>query len=248
MIKPDHDHDNHLDHDNDNDNDNDDVQRAVAPTPTAGALAALTALTASLNKVDTSSVIGRSGLPMMQFKREGDGTWLYGQKRITVEANSHWAVNPTTFQHGYVCFGEGNKWLDERMVPATQDMPDITTLPDKGFPWVPQWGVNLKCLDGADAGVEVTFKSATDGGIKAIAGLLITVRDRLNGGQHNGKVAPIVLLHKDSYPHPKHGRVWIPILELVDWMPLSGPAPAPAPTPASPPTEPAPQSRRRRVG
>jgi hypothetical protein len=91
MTKPDHDHDNHLDHDNDND----DVQRAVAPAPTAGALAALTALTAGLNKVDTSSVIGRSGLPMMQFKCEGDGTWSYGQKRITVEANSRWAVKPT---------------------------------------------------------------------------------------------------------------------------------------------------------
>jgi hypothetical protein len=240
MTKHDHDHDNHLDHDNDND----DVQRAVAPAPTAGALAALTALTAGLNKVDTSSVIGRSGLPMMQFKREGDGTWSYSQKRITVEANSRWAVNPTTFQRGYVCFGEGNKWLDERMALVTQDMPDVTTLPDHRFPWIPQWSVNLKCLDGADAGVEVTFKSTTDGGV-ALAGLINIVRDRLNGGQHDGKVAPITQLRKDSYPHSQYGRVWFPVFDVIDWMPLSGPAPAPAPAPASPP--PTEQPRRRRV-
>jgi hypothetical protein len=237
---PNRDHDDHLDHANDN---NDDVQRAVAPAPTAGALAALTALTAGLNKVDTSSVIGRSGMPMMQFKREGDGSWSYGQKRITVETNSRWAVNPTTFQWGYVCFGEGNKWLGDRVVPVTQEMPDVTALPDKGFPWVPQWSVNLKCLDGADTGVEVTFKSTTDGGIKAVAGLIETVRDRLNGGQHGGHVAPIVQLRKDSYAHSQYGRVWFPVFDLVDWMPMGGPAPAPTPDPT-----PEPEPRRRRVG
>jgi hypothetical protein len=239
MTKPDPNHDNDPGYDNDND-----AGKAVAPAPTGGALASLAALGAALNKVDTSSVIGRSGLPMMQFKREGDGSWSYGQKRLTVETNSRWAVNPTTFQWGYVCFGEGNKWLGDRLVPVTQEMPDITALPDKGFPWVPQWSVNLKCLDGADAGVEVTFKSTTDGGIKAVAGLIEAVRDRLNGGRHDGKVAPIALLHKDSYSHSQYGRVWFPIFDTVDWMPLSGPAPAPA----SPSPQPEPQPRRRRVG
>ena len=89
----------------------------------------------------------------------------------------------------------------------------------------------LKCLDGADAGTEVIYKPTTDGGIQAVAGLIEAVRDRLNGGQHDGKVSPIVLLEKDSYQHPQYGRVWMPILEIVDWMPLSGPAPAPATTP-----------------
>jgi hypothetical protein len=75
--------------------------------------------------------------------------------------------------------------------------------------------------------------------------LIEAIRDRLNSGQHGGKVSPIVLLRKDSYQHSQYGRVWTPVLEIVDWMPLSGPAPAPAPT--SPP-ESVPQPRRRRVG
>ena len=50
-------------------------------------------------------------------------------------------------------------------------------------------------------------------------------------------------LEKDSYPHQQYGKIWIPVLTIVDWMPLDGPAPAPEP--ASPP--PAEQPRRRRV-
>ena len=53
------------------------------------------------------------------------------------------------------------------------------------------------------------FKPTTDGGIQAVAGLIEAVRDRLNSGQHDGKVSPIVLLEKDSYPHPQYGKVWI---------------------------------------
>jgi hypothetical protein len=243
-----HDHDNdHHDHDNDNDPPWDEG-KPVAPAPTAGALTSLAALGAALNSVDTASVGGRLGLPMLQFKRDGDGTWSFGQKRTVVEDGSRWAINPLSFKYGYICFGDGNKVLGERLVSVSQPMPDVATLPDKGFPWVPQWCVNFKCLSGADAGIEVTFKPTTDGGIKSVAGLIETVRDRLNGGQHDGKISPIVLLRKDSYPHPQHGRVWIPVLDIVDWMSLSGPALAPAPTPASPPTEPAPQPRRRRVG
>ena len=46
----------------------------------------------------------------------------------------------------------------------------------------------MKCLDGTDAGTEVIYKPTTDGGIQAVAGLIEAVRDRLNGGQHDGKV------------------------------------------------------------
>jgi hypothetical protein len=104
--------------------------------------------------------------------------------------------------------------------------------------------VDLKCLDGTDAGIEVILKVSTVGGIQAVTGLIDAVRDRLNGGQHDGKVAPIVRLERDSYQHGQYGRVPTPVLTIIDWMPIGGPAPAPAP--ASPP--PAEQSRRRRAG
>lgn len=246
MSTPTRDHNDDHDHAA-NDNGRQREGAVVAPAPAGGALASLTALGAALNSVDTAAVIGRSGMPMLRFKREGDGTWAYGQRQIVVEDGSRWSINPLSFRYGYVCFGDGNKFLGERLVPVSQPMPDAAELPDKGFPWVPQWCVNLKCLDGADAGTEVTFKPTTDGGIKSVASLIEAIRDRLNGGQHDGKISPVMLLRKDSYPHPHYGRVWIPILEIVDWMPLSGPAPAPAPA-APPPSQHAQQPRRRRVG
>ena len=78
----------------------------------------------------------------------------------------------------------------------------------------------MKCISGADAGTEVTFKASTVGGIQAVAGMIETIRDRLNGGMHDGKIVPIVHLEKDSYPHSEHGKIWYPVLTIVDWMPL----------------------------
>jgi hypothetical protein len=90
----------------------------------------------------------------------------------------------------------------------------------------------------------VIYKPTTVGGIQAITGLLEAVRDRLNSGQHDNKISPIVLFEKDSYSHQQFGKQWTPVLTIVDWMPMSGPAPAPKPA-SPPPTE---QPRRRRVG
>ena len=87
-------------------------------------------------------------------------------------------------------------------MPVSQPMPDVAELPDKGFPWQQQWAVNLKCLSGADAGTEVIFKPTTVGGIQAIAGLIEAVRDRLNGGQHDGKVVADRAARKGLLPAP----------------------------------------------
>jgi hypothetical protein len=195
-----------------------------------------------------SSVVGHSPMPMLQFKRDGNGTWTIGQKQNVPDDDSLFAINVLSFKWGYICFGDKNKVIGERLVPISQPKPDIAELPNKGFEWTEQWAVNLKCVGGTDAGIEVVYKPTTVGGIQAIAALIEAVRDRLNGGGHDGKVSPIVRLEKDSYQHLQYGRVYTPVLTIVDWMSLDGPAPAPTsppPAPVSPPTTE--QPRRRRV-
>jgi len=242
-----------VDRDRDHDNDNDVRERrektlgAVAPAPAGGALTSLAALRTALNSVDMTSIGGRSGKPMLQFKsREDNGTWMFGQQRTIPEASSLWVVNPRTFKWGYICFSNDNKVVGDRLVPVSQPMPQITELPDKGADWQQQMAVDLKCINGADAGIEVVLKVSTDGGIQAVTGLIASVRDKLNGGMHDGKVAPIVRLEKDSYQHGQYGRVWRPLMPIVDWMDPDGPAPAPAPAPAPTSPPPAEQPRRRR--
>ena len=242
MSKSDDDHDRDSDHAHANDNGKGEHDRPgskIAPAPAGGALTSLAALQTALANVNTAAIIGRTGLPMLLFKREGSGTWMFGQKKTIPEPGSKWAINPLTFRWGCISFNDANKVVGEHLVSVSQPKPLITDMQDVGFPWQEQWAVNLKCLDGADAGVEVVFKATTDGGIKAVVLMVDLVRDRLNSGQHD---VPIALLEKDSYQHSQFGKVWFPVLNTIDWMPLDGPAPTP-PSKSSPVEQP----RRRRV-
>ena len=131
MSNPAHDHDH--DRDRDHANDNGEHERPgskIAPAPAGGALTSLAALQTALAGVNTAAIIGRTGLPMLLFKREGSGTWGYGQKRTIPEEGSKWAVNPMTFKYGYICFNDANKVVGEHLVSVSQPKPLITDMQD----------------------------------------------------------------------------------------------------------------------
>ena len=248
-MNNDHDHDRDRDHANDNGEHERLGSKQVAPALAGGALTSLAALQAALSSVDTSSLVVISGRPLMLFKSREGGIWMFGRKRVTPETDSQWAFNPLSFRWGFVCFDDQNK-PTERMVSISQPKPDVTTLPDLGVPWQEQRAVDMRCLSGADAGVEVTLKVNTVGGVQAVDGMIEAVLNRLNSGQHDNKVVPIALLKNDSYQHVERGKIWIPVLDIVDWMPLDGPAPASEPAPKPEPQSPqssSEQPRRRRV-
>ena len=101
---------------------------------------------------------------MMQFRSREGGIWTYGQRRTIPEPGSLWAVNPASFQWGWVCWGDNNKMLGEKLVSISKPMPDVTELPDHGFPWQQEMAFTMKCISGVDAGTEVIFKTKTEGG------------------------------------------------------------------------------------
>jgi len=232
---------------NANDNGNNDNAAAKPATSVATAAkgsTALASLATDLNNVDTS--VGYSGKPIMLFKSR-ENRWEYGQQKIEPEQGSRWAANPTSFQRGYVAFA-GSEKVGERMLSVSRSEIDPADLPDVGSPWQKQMSVEMKCLDGADAGREVCFKAATVGSNSCILQLIEQIRERINAGQHGDEVVPILLLEKGGYQHPQYGWTATPLLNLVSWMSLNGPAPAPAPAPTpTSPSPPAEQPRRRRV-
>ena len=134
-------------------------------------------------------------------------------------------------------------------MPVSQPMPDVTELPDKGFPWQEEWAVNLKCTHGADAGTEVVFKTTTVGGIQAVVGLIEAVRDRLNGGQHDGKVVADRASRKVLLPASAVRQDLDAAADdrRLDAAGRSGAGAASPPPPTSPPSSAAEQPRRRRV-
>ena len=251
-LEPDNDLEREYDPVLDNDDGRGSGKTTVPAAKGSTALMSLAALQSMLNSVDRSTSTSRSGRPLMQFKSRENGTWMFGRNRTVVEDDSLWAFNPTSFMWGWVCFGADKRIVPggEVLVSVGQPLPDVTKLPDKGFPWTEQRAVDMKCISGADTGVEVIFKINTYGGLQAVDELIDTVRDRLNSGQHDNKVAPITTLGKDSYPHKEHGKIFYPVLTIADWMPLGGPAPAPTPEPTptpGPTSASAEQPRRRRV-
>src|SRR5262249_20265702 len=161
------------------------------PPSAGGALVSLQALVTTFNGVDLTGVTGRfGGLPLMQFKSR-EATWQFGRAKTIPEADSTWAINPLAIAWGCICWNANNEVIGERMVPISQPAIDPATLPDKGFVWQQQWSINVKCLSGADAGVEASYKTTTTGGSQAVCDVITAIRDRLNDSQHGGKVVPI---------------------------------------------------------
>ncbi len=41
------------------------------------------------------------------LKMDKGGHWIYGAEQTEVESDSTWAVNPFSFIHGYIAWGDG---------------------------------------------------------------------------------------------------------------------------------------------
>ena len=161
---------------------------------------------------------------------------MIGQKKTVPEDGSRWAVNPMSFKWGFIASTTTTRssvsasFLSASRCPTSRSFPTSASNGRRNGP------SDLKCLDGADAGIEVIFKPTTVGGIQAVAGVIEAVRDRLNGGMHDGKVSPIVLLEKSSYQHGQHGKRLDSVARRSSTgCRLSGPTTSPASPPPPPP-------------
>lgn len=156
------------------------------------------------------------------IKMDRTGHWVFGADQTEAESDSTWAVNPFSFVHGFIAWGDGEV-LAEKLVPVTEPLPELETAPPgakKG--WEPQTGLSLKCISGDDAGMEARFTTTSVGGRKAVQALAVEIATQVEKDQN--RPVPIVKLAKDHYTHKSYGRIYTPVFEVVEWMSMDGEA------------------------
>lgn len=179
---------------------------------------------------------------MVILKMDRTGHWIFGADQTEVESGSKWAVNPFSFCHGFIAWGDGTV-LGEKMAPMTQPLPEVDAAPpgaSKG--WEQQIGVSLKCISGDDAGMEARFTTTSVGGKRAVQELALAVASQIEAD--SSKPVPIVTLGKDHYQHKSYGRIYTPVFDVVEWVSMDGKADEAAPETPAAAEEP---RRRRRV-
>jgi hypothetical protein len=197
-------------------------------------LPAVSSLSTALRAIEAD--VGPSGVVIIKMDKTGH--WVFGADQTECEDDALWAVNPFSFVHGFIAWGDGEV-LGEKMVSVSQPLPEVEAAPanaKKG--WETQVGMSLKCISGEDKDMEARFTSTSVGGKKAIQALAVAIANQVEADQ--SKPVPIVKLKKDHYQHKSYGRIYTPVFDIVEWVGMDG-------SPAKEEVEEAPVGRRRRA-
>jgi hypothetical protein len=154
------------------------------------------------------------------IKMDKTGHWVYGADQTEAEDDARWAVNPFSFVHGFIAWGDGEV-LAEKMSSVTQPLPELDAAPPsakKG--WEQQVGLMLKCLTGEDAGLECRYTTTSVGGKRAVQTLAVAIAAQVE--KDADKPVPIVILKKDHYQHRSYGRIYTPVFEIIEWVSMDG--------------------------
>jgi hypothetical protein len=179
----------------------------------------LPALTSALRNLQP--VGGDVGVAII--KMDKGGHWVFGAEQTEIEEGSTWAVNPLSFVHGFIAWGDGEV-LAEKMVSIANPLPQLDEAPPgakKG--WESQVGMSLKCVSGEDKGLEARYTVTSVGGKRAVQTLAVALADQVEKDQ--SKPVAIVRLKKDHYQHKSYGKIYTPVFEIVEWMSMDGEAP-----------------------
>ena len=160
--------------------------------------------------------VGAGG--MVILKMDKTGHWVFGADQTEVEDDSIWAVNPFSFVHGYICWGEGEV-LGEKMVGVAEPLPELEPAPTAAKRgWEMQVGMTLACTSGEDEGMQARYSATSVGGKKAVQALAVAIAEQVDKDQT--KPVPMVRLKKEHYQHKSYGRIYTPVFEVVKWVGL----------------------------
>ena len=197
-------------------------------------LPAVSTLTSALRNLQP--VGGDVGVAIL--KMDKGGHWVFGAEQTEIEEDSTWAINPFSFVHGFIAWGDGEV-LAEKMVSVASPLPELDEAPPgakKG--WESQVGMSLKCVSGEDKGLEARYTVTSVGGKRAVQTLAVALADQVEKDQ--SKPVAIVRLKKDHYQHKSYGKIYTPVFEIVEWVSMDAEPAAEAEAEAEP-------ARRRRA-
>ena len=206
-------------------------------------LPSVKSLATALRTIETD--VGGAGTVIIKMDKTGH--WVFGADQTEIEDASTWAVNPFSFVHGYIAWGDGEV-LAEKMGTVSQPLPELEAAPPgakKG--WETQVGFSMKCLDGADKDMEVRYTTTSVGGKKAVQALAVAIATQVEKDQ--SKPVPVVELGKEHYTHKSYGRIFTPIFKVLEWASMDGSVETEAeeaPAIEAPQAEAAAPARRRR--
>jgi hypothetical protein len=187
--------------------------------------------------------VGATGTVIIKMDKTGH--WVFGADQEEVEADSTWAVNPFSFVHGYIAWGDGDV-LAEKMVSVSEPLPEMDDAPagaKRG--WEVQVGMSLKCLTGDDKGMEARYTTTSAGGKRGVQTLAVAIAEQVDKDQ--SKPVPVVLLKKEHYQHKSYGRIFTPLFDIQSWVSMDGEEPEVEPdtSPVASAIDAAPARRRR---
>ena len=157
---------------------------------------------------------------MVILKMDKTGHWVFGADQTEVEEDSTWAINPFSFVHGYIAWGDGDV-LGEKMGSVAEPLPELDVAPPgakRG--WEMQVGMSLRCMSGEDEGMEARYSVTSVGGKRAVQTLAVAIAEQVDKDQT--KPVPVVRLKKEHYQHKSYGRIFTPVFDIVHWASIDG--------------------------
>lgn len=187
------------------------------------ALATAGAMLGGLRRVSRTAPRAVGG-DFMRFGK--DGKWSFGRENKEVDTDNDYAVlNVLAMKEGYVCWedngeeGTANKKLGEVMAPVN-DPIDVNELEDHGFDWKRQQSIQMKFIEGAYEGTQTVYAPSSQGGLEALGSVIERVNERIE--QENPYFFPICAFDQTWYKHPKWGKTYKPVIDIVGWADVEG--------------------------
>jgi hypothetical protein len=175
-------------------------------------LPAVASLSTALRSLENN--VSPAGVAILKMDKTGH--WVFGADQTEVEDDATWAVNPFSFVHGFIAWGDGDV-LGEKMVSVSQPLPDLDGAPPAAKRgWETQVGLSLKCISGEDKGLEVRFSTTSVGGKRAVQALAVAIANQVEADQ--ATPVPVILLKKEHYQHKSYGKIYTPVFEIKEWV------------------------------